>query len=510
MDAIGYMRLSGRDQSKESLEYQERNIRFYCERYHLNLIGLYTDNGQSSMSFDRPNYKALEAYIKKQKGAVRYLIIMDHDRFSRSLTEALQKIDELENKFNLKVLACKEAIDLDTKDPNVFLNRAMDYLLANQELLRIRKRTMDGIRQAHLSGRYVNASPYGYKKVASPEIGNKVVLVPDEAKAALVQRIFQLYKEGMALFAIHRIVKQEGFPNSGNSAIQRILSNCVYAGLIYIPEDKYGPAKYIKGIHQPLVSEADFWSIQERLGNVKPSKVQPKTDFPLRGILKCSCGHYMTAGYSKGKYKYYLYYRCTLHNNKNYSGQKVHDTFNEVMATLNFNEKQVDYIVKTAKAIASRDSNNAASIITARQKSISEIQKKMDKLEERLVNDEIDSAFYKKWHEKFRKDMAMMNDELSQASRLQKDNPVSRIEALAPYLTNMSYIYQLGNLKEQHALIQAVFKQNLTFSDGAFRTPSINPIFAANALIAKEKGLLFVEEPQTIWEQVPSSSEDGS
>lgn len=134
--AFGYLRLSGKDQSKESLEYQERNIRFYCQRYHLDLVGIYTDNGQSSATFDRPNYKQLEGYLKQHKGKIRYLIVMDHDRFSRSLTQALLKIEELEEKFGIKVLSCKEALDIDTKDPMTFVQRAFEYLMTNQELLR--------------------------------------------------------------------------------------------------------------------------------------------------------------------------------------------------------------------------------------------------------------------------------------------------------------------------------------------------------------------------------------
>jgi hypothetical protein len=51
-----------------------------------------------------------------------------------------------------------------------------------------------------------------------------------------------------------------------------------------------------------------------------------------------------------------------------------------------------------------------------------------------------------------------------------------------------------------------VFKQNLTFSDGMFRTPFINEIFYDNYLILNEKGLLFVEQPSVFLGQNPVSS----
>jgi len=510
MDAFGYIRLSNRDQSKESLDYQDRNIKYYCERYHLNLVGVYIDNGQSSMSFDRPNYRALEAQIKKYKGKVRYLIVMDHDRFSRNLVEALTKIDELENRFDLKVLACKEAIDIDTKDPNVFLQRAMDYLMANQELLRIRKRTMDGVREAHASGRYVQSSPYGYRKEVVAEIGKKAMLVPDDQKALLVQRAFALYLQGTPLFVIKTILHSEGFKNNGNSAITRILSNCLYAGLIYIPADKFGPAQYKKGIHQPLVTEIDFWNAQHLLGNIKPTKVQPKKLFPLRGLVKCWCGQHMTAGYSKGKSKYYLYYRCIHHTEKNYRGEIMHDQFNDLLDTISFDPAHLEFIARKAKAIIRSKDGDSEAVISARTRSIAEVQKKLDGLTEKFINDAIDQDTYKKWQEKFRKDIALMNADVDRANLGRGRDPMALLEKSINVLSNMRQVYENATLEKQQSLIKLVFKEKLVYCEGEFRTPAIDPIFLSNTLGINEKGLLKFEKPTNLGTLVPSSTRGGN
>ena len=510
MDAIGYMRLSNRDQSKESLEYQERNIKFYCERYHLNLIGLYTDNGQSSMSFDRPNYKELEAYLKKHKGRVKYLIVMDHDRFSRNLVEALTKIDELEDRFNLKVLACKEAIDIDTKDPNTFMQRAMDYLMANQELLRIRKRTMDGVRQAHSSGRYVQKCPYGYLKQIVKEIGNKVMLVVDEEKALRVQRIFALYLQGTPLFVIKTILQSEGFVNNGHSAITRILSNSIYAGLVKIPKDKYGPEKFIKGIHQPLITEIDYWNVQHLLGNIRPTKVQPKREFPLRGIIKCWCGQNMTAGYSKGKTKYYLYYRCIHHTEKNYRGEVMHEQFSELLETISFKPDQLEFITKKATSLIRANSGDSEDVISARKRSIAEVQKKLDGLEDKFVNDLIDIPTYQKWQSKFRKDIATLNADVEKANLQRSNDPMKQLEKSLSMLSNMRNIYENASLEKKHSLIKLVFKEKLTYCEGEFRTPVIDPIFLDNALTINKKGLLKYEQSNDFGTTVPLSTQSGN
>ncbi|MBW7891439.1 MAG: recombinase family protein [Chitinophagaceae bacterium] len=508
MNAIGYRRLSDRDQSKYSLEYQEKAINDYCQRYDLDLIGLYTDNGYCSYTFDRPDYKELENFIKKHKGQARYLIIMDHDRFSRNLSEALAKITELENKFHIKVLATSEPIDIDTTDPYVFLQRAMTYTIANSELLRIRKRTRDGIRQAQLSGRYVNNAPFGYRN-RRDDNGKGIIEVDDE-RAVIVQSIFRDYLAGKPMYEIFREVKKQGFKNSGNSAIQRILSNHVYAGYVKVNASKHEPERYIRGLHQPIVSEADYWLVQEMLGNKRPMKTQPKDEFPLRGILKCWCGKGMTAGYSKGKKKYYLYYRCIEHNQTNLPGGMLHEKFEELLETLSFNDRQIEYISKTAKQLMRQATKDNTDIVKARSQQLNEIGKKVDKLEERLMNDEIDAATYKKWLQKYSQEKAMLSNDIIKASNNDFARKWNRVEYLLPRLTSLKGIYKIATISRKQHLIRGVFKHNLAYSDGAFRTPSIEPAFVNNSLIAKEKGLLYIEQPSTVWDQVPDSSEIGS
>ena len=51
------------------------------------------------------------------------------------------------------------------------------------------------------------------------------------------------------------------------------------------------------------------------------------------------------------------------------------------------------------------------------------------------------------------------------------------------------------NIIQKHTLIKGVFKHNLHWGDGAFRTKYIDPTFHDNLLKIKEKGLLFNEQP---------------
>lgn len=503
-NAIGYRRLSERDQSKYSLEYQDKAIRDYCERFKLNLIELYTDNGQGSDTFDRPDYKALESFIKKNKGKAEYLIIMDHDRFSRNLPEALMKIDELQNKFRIKVLATDEDVNLDTQDPSVFMQRAFKYLLANQELFRIRKRTKDGIRQAQLSGRHVNRAPFGY--INAKDENDKGVLLVDEKRAEIVQEIYKKYIAGIPVYEIHSWAKKNGFNNEGNSAIPRLLSRPVYAGLVKVTASRNMPEKFVKGIHQPLVSETDYWKVQVKLGNKRNAKSQPKEEFPLRGILQCWCGKSMTAGFSKGKKKYYLYYRCTKHNETNYRGDKLHQELEDLLELLSFDNAQVQKITKDAKSYIEKSLGDTKKIIASREKQIAEVDSKIEKLEEKLMNDEIDGQTFKKLQIKLNNEKSLLMENRRELQNSNTEHKLKRLDQLMPKLSSLKNIYQISDLRRKQSLIRGVFKHKLTYSDGAFRTPKVDEAFSINSLKAKEKGLLYEEQPSDVWGQIPFCS----
>jgi len=503
MNALGYMRLSVRDQSRYSLQYQEESIRDYCARNDLELTAIYTDNGQCSDTFDRTDFQALEAFLKKHKGVNQYLIIMDHDRFSRDLSEALAKIKELEKKYLIKVLATDEDLDIDPADPNIFMQRAFRYLLANQELLRIRKRTRQGMRYALESGRYVGKAPFGYLNKKDSE--GKGLIVVDDEKAPIVMKIFKDYLEGEQFFIIHKEVKKLGFGSNGNSAIPRLLSNCVYAGLVRIKGDHKHPDRYVKGIHGAIISEADYWLAQEMLGNKKPSKTQASNRFPLRGILNCWCGQRMTAGFSKGKRNYYLYYRCIHHTSVNLSGTVLHEKFSELLEALSFTANQVTKIAEQVKKFLKDTLNDNEKILVVKNRQLDEVNKKIEELEDSYFKKDIELSTYKRWFAKHTAEKGHILDEIRKASAKRRTK-WDKLHKLLPHLCRIKDIYENCTLLNKHKLIRVVFKHNLTFSEGTFRTPHINEAFAHNYLTIKEKGLLLVEQPSVFLGSTPVCS----
>ncbi|MGE7521043.1 recombinase family protein, partial [Pedobacter suwonensis] len=507
MNAIGYVRLSIKDQSQYSLGYQEKSIADYCEKNGVELLEVFSDNGKSSYTFDRPDYIALEDFIKQRKGKIQFLVVMDHDRFSRNLSEALAKIENLEKKYGIKVLATNEALDIDTEDPNVFMQRAFKYLMANQELFSIRKRIKMGVRHAIENGRFINKAPFAY--INAKEDGGKSTIKIDPDKAIIIRKIFSDYIDGKMPYIIHKEVKEMGFPAKGNSAIVRVLSNCVYAGLIKVPAEKNSAGRYVKGKHQGIIDENDYWLVQKMLENKRPSKTQPHEDSPLRGILKCPCGLSMTSGWSKGKKKYYLYYRCTKHHSINISAVKLHEEWNEILTLLSFSKEQIQYITDNSKKLIQAKLQSNVEKVAENRSALKEIEHKIQRLEEKMMNDEIESSTYKKWFSKYSGEKGYL---LSEIKKLNAGDPkrFASILKLLPELISIPAIFEKANIIDQHSLIREVFKHDIIYSEGACRTLSINPMFAHNVLKFKEKGLLFLEQPSSKMGAIPIRTRGGN
>ncbi len=461
--AIGYRRISARDQSKYSLESQEASIQSYCHRNDLELLAIFTDNGERSDTFDRPDYKALELFIKRHHPKVSYLIIASHDRFSRDFSEAFYKIKMLEQQFKLKVLAVDEAVDIDVNDPSVFTRRAFAYLLANQELLQIRKRTRDNIHYARLSGQYIGKPPFGY--INAKDRNNKTVLLIDENKAEIIRGIYRNYLAGASILIIRQIAQKQGFDRTGNSAIQNVLNNPTYAGMIKIPATSKEQERYVKGIHQPIIKESDYWQVKKK-SKTKMSKSQPKDLLPLRGLLKCWCGRNMTAGLSKGRNKSYPYYRCIKHTGANYNADKLHIQFETLLDTFKFTELQLNVITIKAESLLRKTVEDQNEIIASRNRLVSAIEKKQISLEELLLGKEIDGATYSRLYNRLaeEKEIIISNRQKS----IKESERWIQLHSLLSQVKTCKDIYKIASFAQKHSFIQSLFLRDLVYENGRF------------------------------------------
>lgn len=490
MNAIAYIRISVVDQSVYSLEYQEKNIRTYCQTHKLNLLDVFRDDGESSYTFDRPDFKRLEQFIKKNK--CEYLIVNDHDRFSRNLAEALMKIKELHVKFGIKVLATTDNFNTDFTDPSNFMMRAFKLMIAESELHRIRQRTKAGIVQAKLSGRAVNKAPYGYLN-AKDSTGRPTFTI-DNDKAVVVRMIYSEFIKGTNIEDIRKKVSEYGYKQKGSSAIQRILTNPLYAALVKVPAYADKPEQIVKAVHPAIINEGQYWLVQTLMNDRTRAAYHTNEEVPLKGVLRCpECGAFLSAGNSKGRNKYYWYYLCATHR-KHYSAIKLEQKMGEILDLLSFSDQSLNYFIKGVTDEITSHLKTRGELIAQTQKTLRVVMQKIETIEERWLEGGTSKQTYLKVISKHRAEQEELQRRVYELS-LQGEEYFAKLNDLVPKLHDIRGTYEELPLLSKQRLLVLIFGNNLRWDGTQFRTTKLEKFVAHNELILKEKGLLLVEQP---------------
>ncbi len=490
MNAVGYCRISTAEQSNYSLDYQRKQITDYCHRHDLTLVSIFTDDGESSYTFDRPDYRALEQFIKKHRN-IHYLIVLDHDRFSRNLAEALIKIKELNDKFKVKVLATTDSFDMDYSDPSNFLIRSFKYMMAESELHRIRQRVRNGQQQAAMSGRFLAKAPFGYSNAKDDT--NKSILLIDEEKAKVVRWMFKEFVRQPDIEPLRAKLAEKGHKFTGRSTLQKMLCNHVYAGLIKVPGKKM---TMVKGLHAPLISPDLFWTAYYKLsGKKKGPGTQNNDATPLRGVLQCWCGRSVTSGNSRGRHgKYYWYYLCPQHR-KNLNAIKLHNQFNEILEHLSFDADDLELLrEKVITRIAKHLQNNGGDVATLK-KELKAVQTRIDNAEEKyLLQPDITQNTYVRVTKDLKEKAIHLQREIV---TMETDQQVylDRLNTMLPKLSNLKAAFEELTTDRKKQFIQILFNGVLYYRNDAYRTPFPSELINDKILELKEKGLLFIEQP---------------
>jgi DNA invertase Pin-like site-specific DNA recombinase len=488
--AIGYVRISNKDQSNFSLDGQEKTIRDFAAKNGFDLVALFRDDGQSAKNFDRPDWKALERFIKGNGGKVHFLLVMKYDRFSRHVADALKMIEVLENRYSIRVMSAMEPIMLHPQSPYFFQFRTQMLLGAQVEWLVIKDRTRFGLHQALSSGRYCGPAPTGYTNARDEQ--NKPILKVDPATAPAIRKLYTLFLQGTSLREIKLEVAMLGYNIKGNSAVRKTLQNPVYAGLVRVPEYYDDKTRLVKAIHEAIIDEATWWRVQDIFNQSGKQKKTILNDaVPLRGVLKCFCGRHLTAGETKGKTKYIWYYKCNSHSSHNHNARLVNEQMSQIMQVLSLEEHHVAYLQQKAAELLIQTHGDMKTIAEEKRKELRQLIVKCENLEEKFIDGDLDKSTFQKWHTRYKSEIAIAEKCLKDAEH--PDQVWEQYYDELPLLTSLHYFYERASLPEKQALLRARFNNSLYYQDKCYRTPFVLPFFRPKLKLLAQKRLLIFD-----------------
>jgi DNA invertase Pin-like site-specific DNA recombinase len=327
-NAVAYIRVSDQRQVDDgsSLQTQERVVRGYADARGLTFERLFVEEGESAKTDARPQLAKMLQFCRASSG-VDVLIVPKIDRLARNA------FDYAKIKLELEVSGVKiESVGERIEDSPV--GRFTESILASAAQFEneVRaERSKGGMIEAVSTGRWVWRAPRGYRNI---RVDGKGTIEPRSDEADLITEAFRRLASGTySPSSVHHWLRGQGFAVT-RSAFYRLIRNPVYLGEMHVFGSVYrGSDPFV-----PLVSDATFERARQALVvSARPIHyASQRDDFPLRGLVACTCGQNLTASWSKGRSRSYAYYRCMQCTGVNLNADMLHSDVEAILARYTF------------------------------------------------------------------------------------------------------------------------------------------------------------------------------
>src|SRR4051794_4910495 len=119
--AILYVRVSTDEQAEKghSLKHQEERLQNYCAVNGLEVVGFYKED-HSAKTFERPEFRKLLDFLKKNKEAADVLLFLKWDSFPRKAPESYGMIGT-RRKYKVEPQAIEQPLDLSVPENKIML-----------------------------------------------------------------------------------------------------------------------------------------------------------------------------------------------------------------------------------------------------------------------------------------------------------------------------------------------------------------------------------------------------
>jgi DNA invertase Pin-like site-specific DNA recombinase len=248
-----YARYSTDKQRPTSIEDQFRNCRSYAAKEGWQFLEDYAfgDEAKKGERDDRAGLKQLIQCALSKPKPFDTILIDDTSRLSRRMVGSLSITEQL-NSEGIRVIFVSQGIDTESEQAEVLI--ATHGLVDSLYIRELAKKVYRGEEGVALKGMHTGGRCFGYRNqpiedpIKRDAYGRPVILgvrlVPDEAQAEIVRRIFSLYASGYSQKRIAKLLNTEGVPSpqpqQGRisrswcpSSIRVILHNDRYRGIVF-------------------------------------------------------------------------------------------------------------------------------------------------------------------------------------------------------------------------------------------------------------------------------------
>ncbi len=316
-----YIRLSKEDETEgpsQSVTNQKSLLQEFVQQHRLSVYDIYTDDGWSGTSFERPDFQRMIADI--EAGKVNMVITKDLSRLGRDYIMTGHYMERYFPEHRVRYISLLDGIDTgveSTANDITPFRAIMNDMYAKD----ISKKIKSVKRDKQRKGQFIGGKPmYGYKM--HPTEKNRIVI--DEEVAPVVRRIFAMALDGVSCRKIAATLNEEKVPspatycgwNMGRKGpyagmwsserISEMLNNETYVGNMVqgrTVKISYKSKKCLKqdranwvvveNTHEPLVDKETFKKVRILVDSRRRTRSRTY-DFLLKGLIFChECGYPM-------------------------------------------------------------------------------------------------------------------------------------------------------------------------------------------------------------------------
>ncbi|WP_164974155.1 recombinase family protein [Filimonas effusa] len=507
---IRYLRFSSDGQSQHSIERQDAITGQWMNYNNVQISDSFIDEGHTARNFDRPDIKKLFDFIKKNYHGIDYLVVSELTRFSREAGDAINMVKQIQSQYGVRIVSAGRGSIYDCLDHNSFFMMGLEFLLGNSENIKRQNDINSGIYTGKaIKGKYIHSwSPFGYEKEGAGETRR---LVRNASEAHIVEYIYKAFLADAPLNHILKEVRAIGFKHVGNSAIQRILSNPVYAGYQNVKPYKELPGGLFPIKEHDCIIDYSTWHlVQQKLNKKDKPKISLSDEIPLRGVLKCHCGRFLTGAPSRGRHGgYFYYYKCNQPKHNNISAKKSHQQIVRVFELMSIPKSHLQGIrIESEKMVEMRLAAKSTNL-RIRSKELHDAEAKLASVEEKWISNKITHDTYERWYNDLNK---IKISAKSQIARLNQDEDqlYELLNLNLDRLTDLGFVYESASTIQKQGLINKGFDSNLYYKNGIYRTPTILKSLSHNILKMKEEGVLEMDKNEKGDCEVPPGGAEGS
>ena len=475
MNILIYTRVSTDEQAEKgfSLRHQKQTLTAYAESNNLNIVQSFEED-YSAKNFDRPEWKKLMDYAKKNKNKVDKILFSKWDRFSRNIEQALAVIRELTD-MGIEVNALEQPLDLNIPDNKVML--AMYLIIPEVENDKISQRTKDGMRRAKLEGCFLAKAPFGYDNA---KIDNKTSIVPNQDAKLVLTAFKEVAKGYEAVEVIRKRLKEEFNLKLEKQQFYNMLRNITYCGTIVIPEYKKEPAQFIQGLHEPIVTSELFNTVQDVINGRKKKGVKLPTtvnvNFPIKKNLICpKCGKQITGSKSKGNGGYYEYYHCKSKCKIRLAKQSVHNNMIDFLNASSLNSNIQELYKEVLTDLINQNESHTSKELKQLSEELKNNRDLLAKADDKRIADEIDQDAYLRASARYKEKISEIEGKILSLEENNEDS-LQYVDKAVNLLCNLgNYFNHLYN-KDKDPFLRVIYPKNLILEENGFRTENQNEV----------------------------------